>query len=59
MERLKRFTRGLVVVSAATCWVLLVAYPALASTLILRTSLTLTADPTSAYLKWIQSDIRS
>jgi hypothetical protein len=49
MERLKHFTRGLVVVSATTCWVLLIAHPALASTLILRTGPTLTADPTSAY----------
>jgi hypothetical protein len=49
MERLKRFTRGLVVVSAATCWVLFVAHPTLASTLVLRANPTLTADPTSAY----------
>jgi hypothetical protein len=49
MERLIRFTRGLVMVSAATCWVLVVAQPVLASTLVLRAGPTLTADPTSAY----------
>ena len=49
MERLKRFTCGLVVVAAATCWLLVVAHPTLASTLVLRANPTLTADPTSAY----------
>ena len=49
MERLKRFTRGLVVVSAATCWVLVVTQPVLASTLPATADPTLTADPTSAY----------
>ena len=49
MERLKCFTRGLVAVSAATCWLLVAAHPALASTLFVRTGPTLTADPTSAY----------
>ena len=49
MERLKRLTRGLVVVSAATCWVLVVTRPVLASTLPATADPTLTADPTSAY----------
>jgi len=49
MERLKRFTRELVVVSAATCWVLVVAHPTLASTLAVAPTPTLTAIPTSAY----------
>ena len=49
MERLKCITRGLVAVSAATCWLLVAVHPALASTLFVRTGPTLTADPTSAY----------
>ena len=49
MERLKVLTRGLVVVSAATCWVLVAAQPTLASTLVVLAGPTLTADPTSAY----------
>jgi hypothetical protein len=49
MERLKRFTRELVVVSAATCWVLVVTQPVLASTLMATADPTLTADPMSAY----------
>ena len=49
MGRIKRSIRGIVVVSAATCWFLGAVQPALASTLILSTGPTLTADPTSAY----------
>jgi len=49
MERLKRLTRGLVLVSAATCWVLVVTQPVLASTLMATADPMLTADPTSAY----------
>ena len=43
------FTRRLIVVSAATCWVLVVAYPTPASTLVLTADPTLTADPALAY----------
>jgi hypothetical protein len=48
MERLRYFIRRLVVVSAATCWVFVVAQQALASTLMVANP-TLTPNPTSAY----------
>jgi hypothetical protein len=43
------FIRGLVVVSAATCWTFGAAQSAPASTLLLLTNPALTADPSSAY----------